>query len=55
MSKVLVIGDPHEPVSHPGYRRFCKDLRGKYRTNKTVIIGDICDHHAISFHAANPM
>jgi metallophosphoesterase superfamily enzyme len=30
-------------------------LRNKYKTTKTVIIGDICDHQAISFHAANPM
>lgn len=31
------------------------DLRKKYRTNRTVFIGDIFDNHAISFHAANPM
>jgi len=55
MSRVLVIGDPHEPVCHPGYRAFCRFLRKKFKTTKTVIIGDICDHHAISFHAANPM
>ena len=54
MSRVLVIGDPHEPVCHPGYRPWCRDLRRKFKTDKTVIIGDICDHHAISFHAANP-
>lgn len=53
--RVLVCGDIHEPVAHPGYRAFCKDLRAKFKTNRTVIIGDICDHHAISFHAANPM
>ena len=55
MSRVLVIGDPHEPVCHPGYRPWCRYLRNKFKTTKTVIIGDICDHHAISFHAANPM
>lgn len=55
MSRILNIGDPHEPVCHPGYRPFCRDLRRKFKTTKTVIIGDICDHHAISFHAANPM
>jgi len=54
MARILVVGDPHEPVCHPGYMRFCQDLRKKYRTTQTVIIGDICDHHAISFHAANP-
>jgi predicted phosphodiesterase len=55
MSKVLIIGDPHEPATHPGYRAFCKDLRKAYKTDKTIIIGDICDHQAISFHANNPM
>lgn len=53
--RVLVIGDPHEPPCHPGYRAWVRHLRRKFKTNKTVIIGDICDHHAISFHAANPM
>ena len=53
--RILVCGDPHEPVCHPGYRAFCRDLRSKYKTTKTVIIGDICDHQAISFHANNPM
>jgi hypothetical protein len=55
MARVLIAGDPHEPVCHPGYRAFLRDLRDKYATDTTVIIGDIVDHHAISFHAANPM
>ncbi len=55
MSRTLAIGDPHEPVCHPGYRAFCRDLRDRYDCNIVVIIGDICDHHGISFHAANPM
>jgi hypothetical protein len=55
MSKVLVVGDPHEPVCHPGYRAFCRDLRRRFKTTRTVIIGDIADHQAISFHTANPM
>lgn len=53
--KVLAIGDPHAPVCHPGYRAFVCDLRRKYKTDTTVILGDICDHQAVSFHAANPM
>lgn len=55
MSRVLVVGDPHEPVCHPGYRAWCRWMRNKFKCNKTVIIGDIVDHHAVSFHAANPM
>ena len=48
------MGDPHEPVSHPGYKAFCQDLYESWRCDKVVIIGDLADHHAISFHAANP-
>lgn len=55
MSRVLVVGDAHEPVCHPGYRAFCSDLAEKFDTDQTVIIGDIADHNAISFHASNPM
>ncbi|HUW48065.1 MAG TPA: metallophosphoesterase [Patescibacteria group bacterium] len=51
---VLVIGDVHEPATHPGYMAFCKHLRNSFQTNETVIIGDICDNQAISFHASNP-
>lgn len=54
MSKCLVIGDIHEPVSHPGYLQFCKDLYKKYKCNSIVFIGDIADFQAISFHANNP-
>lgn len=54
MSRVLIIGDVHEPVSHPGYLAFCRDLRNTYRCDKVVFIGDIADWHAISFHAHHP-
>lgn len=55
MSNVLAVGDPHEPVSHPGYLPFCQHLQQRYSCDTVVIIGDIADHQAISFHAANPM
>ena len=54
MARVLVIGDVHEPVSHPAYKQFCRDIYRKWRCNTTVFIGDIVDWHAISFHAAHP-
>jgi len=54
VSKVLVIGDIHEPVSHVGYLQFCKDLRDEWGCKQVVFIGDVVDHHAISFHAKNP-
>lgn len=52
--RVLVIGDIHEPCAHPMYRRFCRDLRDKYKCDDVQFIGDIPDHHAVSFHAAHP-
>lgn len=54
MSRILVIGDLHEPVSRKGYLQFCKDMRRKWHCNKTVFIGDVVDWSAISFHASNP-
>jgi predicted phosphodiesterase len=49
-----VIGDLHEPAAHPGYMQFCKDLKRKHKCDTIVFIGDIVDHHSISFHAADP-
>lgn len=64
MSKVLAVGDIHEPVSRAGYLRFNKDimtgkpvvLGGKARPScdTVVFIGDVVDWSAISFHAHNP-
>jgi len=47
--KVLVIGDIHEPATHPGYRRFCLDLYDAWGCNKVVFIGDITDNAFCSF------
>ena len=52
--RILVIGDIHEPVAHPGYRQFCLDLRAEWNCDTVVFIGDVVDWHAISFHAAHP-
>jgi hypothetical protein len=54
MARVLTIGDVHEPVAHPGYLSFCRDLRDKYKCDEVVFIGDIIDWHAISFHTRHP-
>ena len=54
MARVLVVGDIHEPVSHPGYRDFCYDLYKEWRCNSVVFIGDVVDWHGVSFHAAHP-
>jgi len=54
MSRVLAIGDQHEPVCHPGYLSFCKDLYAKFDCDAVVMLGDIADFTAISFHKAHP-
>jgi len=54
MSRVLVIGDVHEPVSHPGYLSFCKDLYEEWGCNEVIFIGDIVDWHAISSWVKEP-
>jgi metallophosphoesterase superfamily enzyme len=52
---VLVIGDVHEPVAHPGYFDFIVDMADRYNPSRIVFIGDIVDNHACSFHAHHPM
>tara|TARA_R100000963_G_C4616627_1_gene85380 strand:+ start:262 stop:921 length:660 start_codon:yes stop_codon:yes gene_type:complete len=54
MSRILVVGDLHLPADHPDYLDFVKSIRKKYRTTKTIFIGDIVDHHTISFHQKSP-
>jgi len=54
MSRVLVIGDLHLPAERENYLSFCKSIKKKYRTNTTIFIGDVVDHHAISFHSKHP-
>lgn len=54
MSRVLVIGDVHEPATHPGYRAFCESVASKWQTERVVFIGDLVDMHQASFHAAEP-
>ncbi len=54
MSRVLDIGDLHLYAEHPAYMQFCLDLYYQWNCNRVVFIGDVTDHHAVSFHAANP-
>ena len=49
-SRVLVIGDLHEPFCLDGYLEFCKETYNKYNCNKVVFIGDIIDSHYSSYH-----
>jgi predicted phosphodiesterase len=54
MARVLVIGDTHFPAVHKNYFAFVKKIRDKYKCNEVVHMGDVVDHHCISFHAKHP-
>lgn len=49
-SRVLIIGDLHEPFCLDGYLEFCKLQYEKYNCNRVVFIGDIIDNHYSSYH-----
>jgi len=49
-SRVLVIGDLHEPFCLDGYLNFCKTQYKIHNCNKVVFIGDIIDNHYSSYH-----
>lgn len=49
-SRVLVIGDQHEPFCLDGYLDFCIETYNKFNCNKVVMIGDLADNHHASYH-----
>ena len=49
-TRVLVIGDLHEPFCLDGYLDFCKEQYAKHRCNEVVFIGDVIDNHYSSYH-----
>lgn len=53
-SRVLAIGDTHCPAMHKKYPAFLTSIAKKHKCNEFVFIGDVVDHHAISFHEKNP-
>ena len=53
-SRVLVIGDLHEPFCLDGYLQHCKEIYARYNCNKVIFIGDVIDSHYSSFHEADP-
>lgn len=53
-SRVLVIGDIHEPFTHKEYLNHCKKVYKDYNCNKVIFIGDIIDNHYSSYHDADP-
>lgn len=53
-SRVLVVGDLHCPVMHDGYIDHLRTIARKYKTDRTVLIGDVVDLHGISYHEKDP-
>ena len=52
--RVGIVGDLHEPFTHPMYRRFCLDTFARWKVDEVVFIGDIVDQHAIGFWETDP-
>jgi metallophosphoesterase superfamily enzyme len=52
--RVLGIGDLHLPFTHKDYLQFCIDTYNNYNCTDVVLLGDIRDGHAESFHLTDP-
>ena len=55
MSKVGVIGDSHVPYELEGYKEWCAEMFDQWGVDTVVHIGDLVDHHSLSFHDSEPM
>ena len=53
-SRVLVIGDLHEPFCLKEYLDHCKHIYAKHNCNRVVFIGDVIDNHYSSYHDTDP-
>ena len=54
MSRVGIIGDTHLPYEKEGYLEFCQETFEQWECDTIVHIGDLIDHHAMSFHDSEP-
>ena len=54
LSRVLVIGDIHEPFCLDGYFEHCVETYKSFNCNRVVFIGDIIDNHYSSYHETDP-
>jgi len=52
--RVGIIGDTHIPYCLEGYREFCKETFDQWDVERVIHIGDLIDHHALSFHDSEP-
>ena len=54
MSRIGIIGDTHLPYELEGYLEFCQETFEAWAVDTVVHIGDLVDHHALSFHDSEP-
>lgn len=54
MSRVLIIGDTHCPTMRDDYVSFLEDTYAAWDCDKVVMIGDLVDNCALSFHLKKP-
>jgi predicted phosphodiesterase len=54
MARVGIIGDSHIPYQLDGYLEFCQETFKDWGVDTVVHIGDLVDHHALSFHDSEP-
>jgi len=52
--RVGIIGDSHLPYEKEGYLEFCQEQFELWDCDTIVHIGDLIDHHALSFHDSEP-
>ena len=52
--KVGIIGDTHIPYEREGYLEWCAGIFNQWSCDTVVHIGDLIDHHALSFHDSEP-
>lgn len=55
MARVGIIGDTHEPYCLDGYMEFCQETFEAWECDTFIHIGDLIDHHALSFHDSEPL
>ena len=47
---ILVVGDLHLPFELDHYLEFCIQIKNRCKCEKVIMIGDLVDNHAFSFH-----
>tara|TARA_R100000654_G_scaffold71076_1_gene101736 strand:- start:474 stop:1184 length:711 start_codon:yes stop_codon:yes gene_type:complete len=53
-TRLLVVGDLHEPFCLDGYLDFCVDTYQKFNCNAVHFCGDLVDNHYASYHETSP-